>query len=288
MEILHWENHNSETFNIFIRDLSLNLNANLKYMIEDLNKKENPKQSKRKSKNLVLKKKDIIINEQNKKRENKREEDDLITMDFLFRNLTNENIYDNFEKLKTERGKQIYKFKLLCYFIKKQNEKKKDYISYILNLYFNLKYGKNEYLLKYKEYQKKIGILDKRLLDYDYKSYMMKELGHLLPPLNFWDKGELKLDDCIYRFIESGKPFIGICLGLQLLFDNSEEFGNHSGLGLIRGVVKKFQFSIDEDTKYPVPQIGWNKIRCNGAAWNKTLLFYILKFLPLSNYFIVL
>ena len=84
---------------------------------------------------------------------------------------------------------------------------------------------------------------------------------------------ELKLDDCIYRFIESGKPFIGICLGLQLLFDNSEEFGNHSGLGLIKGAVKKFQFSIDEDTKYPVPQIGWNKIRCNGAAWNKTLLF---------------
>jgi len=84
---------------------------------------------------------------------------------------------------------------------------------------------------------------------------------------------ELKLDDCIYRFIESGKPFIGICLGLQLLFDNSEEFGNHSGLGLIKGEVKQFQFSIDEDTKYPVPQIGWNKIRCNGAAWNKTLLF---------------
>ena len=71
MEILHWEDHNSETFNIFIRDLSLNLNANLKYMIEDLDKKENLKQLK-KNKKLVLKKKDIIINEQNKKREKKR------------------------------------------------------------------------------------------------------------------------------------------------------------------------------------------------------------------------
>ena len=194
MEILHWEDHNSETFNIFIRDLSLNLNANLKYMIEDLDKKENLKQLK-KNKKLVLKKKDIIINEQNKKREKKKEEDDLIIMDFLFRNLTNENIYNNFDKLKTEKGKQIYKFRLLCYFIKKQKEKKKDYISYILNLYFSLKYGANEYLFEDKEYQKISRRLDKRLLDYDYKSYMMKELGYLLPPLNYWDRDELELDD---------------------------------------------------------------------------------------------
>ena len=41
---------------------------------------------------------------------------------------------------------------------------------------------------------------------------------------------ESKLDDCIQRFVESGRPFIGICLGLQLLFDQSEEFGRHKGL----------------------------------------------------------
>ena len=50
----------------------------------------------------------------------------------------------------------------------------------------------------------------------------------------------LKLDKTIYEFIKSEKPFVGICLGLQLLFDSSEEFGTNSGLGIIKGVVRKF------------------------------------------------
>jgi len=83
---------------------------------------------------------------------------------------------------------------------------------------------------------------------------------------------ESKLDDCIYRFIESGRPFIGICLGLQLLFDNSEEFGKYSGLGIIKGFVKKFQFSENNSAKYPVPQIGWNRINQKGNSWVDTML----------------
>ena len=83
---------------------------------------------------------------------------------------------------------------------------------------------------------------------------------------------ESKLDECIYSFIDSGKPFIGICLGLQLLFDSSKEFGDYKGLGIIRGTVKKFQFSKNESIKYPVPQIGWNKIVQNGVEWDQTLL----------------
>jgi len=81
-----------------------------------------------------------------------------------------------------------------------------------------------------------------------------------------------KLDECIYKFIESGRPFIGICLGLQLLFENSEEFGKHSGLGVIKGNVNKFQFVTKESIKYPVPQIGWNRIKKNGVSWEYTLL----------------
>lgn len=81
-----------------------------------------------------------------------------------------------------------------------------------------------------------------------------------------------KLDDCIYRFVNSGKPFIGICLGLQLLFESSEEFGNNKGLGLVKGKVKKFQFHSDNSIKYPVPQIGWNKIKSDGKSWEKTLI----------------
>ena len=83
---------------------------------------------------------------------------------------------------------------------------------------------------------------------------------------------DLKLDDTIFQFADSGKPFVGICLGLQLLFDSSEEFGDYSGLGLIKGKVKKFKLYSHNSTKYPVPQIGWNKISRNGYSWGNTLL----------------
>ena len=83
---------------------------------------------------------------------------------------------------------------------------------------------------------------------------------------------ESKLDTTIHEFVETGKPFIGICLGLQLLFESSEEFGDYSGLGLIGGKVKKFKIHSHNSTKYPVPQIGWNKISRNESSWDKTLL----------------
>ena len=90
-----------------------------------------------------------------------------------------------------------------------------------------------------------------------------KAMSHLI---------EKKLDRCIYDFIDSGKPFIGICLGLQLLFDSSEEFGNHKGLGIIKGSVKKIDMADSHLTKYPVPQIGWNRIRQAQIKWENTLL----------------
>jgi glutamine amidotransferase len=52
----------------------------------------------------------------------------------------------------------------------------------------------------------------------------------------------------------SGKPFLGICLGMQLLFDYSEEFGRHEGLGLLAGKVVPFP------KKLKVPHMGWNQI----------------------------
>jgi len=82
-----------------------------------------------------------------------------------------------------------------------------------------------------------------------------------------------KLDDTIYQFADSGKPFVGICLGLQLLFESSVEFGNYSGLGLVKGKVRKFQFHSNNSVKYPVPQIGWNKIKRMDASWEDSLLF---------------
>ena len=53
---------------------------------------------------------------------------------------------------------------------------------------------------------------------------------------------ELKLDDVIIDEIKSGKPFLGICLGMQLLFNSSEEYGHHEGLGILQGKIVKFNF----------------------------------------------
>jgi glutamine amidotransferase len=58
------------------------------------------------------------------------------------------------------------------------------------------------------------------------------------------------------KAIQSGKPFLGICLGLQLLFTESEEFGIHKGLGIIPGRVRRF----DIDPALKVPHMGWNQV----------------------------
>ena len=62
------------------------------------------------------------------------------------------------------------------------------------------------------------------------------------------------LADVIRQVIAQGRPFLGICLGLQLLFEESEEMGQHRGLGVFDGMVKRFEVNLK------VPQIGWNQI----------------------------
>ena len=64
------------------------------------------------------------------------------------------------------------------------------------------------------------------------------------------------LIDPIKQSIKSGKWFLGICLGLQLLFDESEEFGPVKGLGILKG--KVVRFNLNKDLK--VPHMGWNQI----------------------------
>ena len=61
-------------------------------------------------------------------------------------------------------------------------------------------------------------------------------------------------EEAILQDIEKGKPFLGICVGLQLMFAESEEMGKHRGLGLLPGKVVRFP------TSERVPQIGWNQI----------------------------
>jgi len=66
----------------------------------------------------------------------------------------------------------------------------------------------------------------------------------------------LNLVEPILEFIRSGRPFLGICLGLQLLFDESEEFGRHDGLKVIPGRVRAF----DRAMGLKIPHMGWNSV----------------------------
>jgi imidazole glycerol-phosphate synthase subunit HisH len=62
----------------------------------------------------------------------------------------------------------------------------------------------------------------------------------------------------IVRHIERGKPFLGICLGLQMLFDVGYEDGEHAGLGVLRGTCVRFD--VDETMGLKVPHMGWNQL----------------------------
>jgi imidazole glycerol-phosphate synthase subunit HisH len=68
---------------------------------------------------------------------------------------------------------------------------------------------------------------------------------------------ERKLFEPIRRFVRSGKPFLGICLGLQMLFTKSYEDGEHAGLDLFPGEVRRFS----ADLGVKVPHMGWNQLR---------------------------
>ena len=67
------------------------------------------------------------------------------------------------------------------------------------------------------------------------------------------------LDNVIKTEAAKGKPILGICLGMQLLFDKSYEYGEHNGLGLIRGEIRPISEVIPKELK--IPHIGWNALR---------------------------
>ena len=84
----------------------------------------------------------------------------------------------------------------------------------------------------------------------------------VLPGVGAFDKAmeELKernLAEAIVKFIEKGRPFLGVCLGLQLLFSESEEGGKAKGLDVLKGSVKKFK----ETKGLKIPHMGWNNIK---------------------------
>lgn len=94
-------------------------------------------------------------------------------------------------------------------------------------------------------------------------------VGAFIEAMNNLEK--LDLVTAIKEKTTKGIPLFGICLGQQLLFTNSEEFGAGYGLDLIPGVIKKFPAKYHE-IKIKVPHIAWNKIYTNQQEWGKTSL----------------
>lgn len=78
--------------------------------------------------------------------------------------------------------------------------------------------------------------------------------------------------DALRSFAVSGRPFLAICLGMQLLMTESWEFGRHQGLGIVGGSVIR----LNSPAGLKVPQVGWNRIAklaaANGQSWDGTLL----------------
>ena len=81
---------------------------------------------------------------------------------------------------------------------------------------------------------------------------------------------ERNMIEALREYANSGKYMLGICLGMQLLFESSEEFGEHVGLGLIKGHVKAFNES-NFSQPLKVPHMGWNRMFTNNHPLFKDL-----------------
>jgi len=79
----------------------------------------------------------------------------------------------------------------------------------------------------------------------------------------------LDLIGIIKEQIDQKKPFFGICLGMQLLLTESEEFGRYKGFDVIKGRVVKFNTVGQDNQKIKVPQVGWNRVFFNGVLENQ-------------------
>ena len=71
------------------------------------------------------------------------------------------------------------------------------------------------------------------------------------------------LKDILIDEAKNGKPFLGICLGMQMLFEKSYEYGEYEGLGLINGTVEEIKKYIPENSDLKIPHMGWNSLIIN-------------------------
>ena len=79
------------------------------------------------------------------------------------------------------------------------------------------------------------------------------------------------LQEPVERFIESGRPLLGICVGMQMLLEASEEFGDHAGLGQIAGRVKPIPGTGSDGQRHKIPHVGWASLEPSGEGWEGTI-----------------
>ena len=93
---------------------------------------------------------------------------------------------------------------------------------------------------------------------------MLRKADHiLLPGVGAFEDAVKKLrqshmDEMVYEAVREGKPLMGICLGMQMLFEKSFEYGEHQGLGLLKGEVIPMAGLLPEELK--IPHMGWNAL----------------------------
>ncbi len=88
------------------------------------------------------------------------------------------------------------------------------------------------------------------------------------------------IDESIKQFVEKGNWILGICLGMQLLVSNSEEFGDNDGLDLIKGEVKRLKST--NKKKYKIPHVGWNSINFKKNTYSDNFLINVKNY---SNFY---
>lgn len=109
------------------------------------------------------------------------------------------------------------------------------------------------------------------------ETFIRKADALILPGVGAFKEGiknlnDLGLSSAIIEKVEQGTPLFGICLGLQMLFTESEEFGTTEGLDIISGKIIRFPNKIDS-LEIKVPQIGWNKVKQhNTESWSSSPL----------------
>ena len=87
-----------------------------------------------------------------------------------------------------------------------------------------------------------------------------------------------EIGDAVRTWIASGRPYLGICLGMQALFESSEEAPGETGLGIYEGTVRRFAEDLrdDEGRVQKVPHIGWNQIRSRHPVFEDGEWYYFV------------